>query len=130
MSKRDELVVAKDEAYRAYNEADRACKEAVHACNEAGRACNEAVRACNEAYRAWNEAYRAWYEARRALEEHDKEGRVITCDYGHFYLITVYTPNSGSELKRLPYRQQWDKDFLSFLKNLEKTKLGFILLIN
>ncbi len=56
------------------------------------------------------------------IEEHDKEGRVITCDYGHFYLITVYTPNSGSELKRLPYRQQWDKDFLSFLKNLEKTK--------
>ena len=56
------------------------------------------------------------------LEEHDTEGRVITAEYVDFYLITVYTPNSGSELKRLPYRQTWDSAFLAFIKNLEKTK--------
>jgi exodeoxyribonuclease-3 len=54
--------------------------------------------------------------------DHDNEGRVITAEYSNFYLISVYVPNSGSELKRLPYRQQWDKDFLVFLKNLEKSK--------
>jgi exodeoxyribonuclease-3 len=56
------------------------------------------------------------------LEEHDTEGRVITAEYKDFYLITVYTPNSGSELKRLPYRQTWDSAFLALIKNLEKTK--------
>ena len=56
------------------------------------------------------------------LPDHDNEGRVITAEYPNFYLVTVYVPNSGSELKRLPYRQQWDKDFLAFLKNLENTK--------
>ena len=55
-------------------------------------------------------------------EEHDQEGRVITAEYEKFYLVTVYTPNSGSALKRLEYRQQWDKDFLIFLKKLEETK--------
>ena len=56
------------------------------------------------------------------MSDHDNEGRVITAEYPNFYLVTVYVPNSGSELKRLPYRQQWDKDFLAFLKNLENTK--------
>lgn len=56
------------------------------------------------------------------IAEHDTEGRVITADYGDFYLLTVYTPNSGSELKRLGYRQKWDAEFLSFMKSLEKTK--------
>lgn len=56
------------------------------------------------------------------IEEHDQEGRVLTADYGDFYLVTVYTPNSGSELVRLDYRQQWDRDFLAFVKKLEKTK--------
>lgn len=56
------------------------------------------------------------------IEEHDQEGRVITAEFENFYLVTVYTPNSGSELKRLSYRQTWDKAFLTFLKNLEETK--------
>ncbi|MFT6716545.1 MAG: exodeoxyribonuclease-3 [Saprospiraceae bacterium] len=56
------------------------------------------------------------------IEQHDKEGRVITLEYDNFYLVTVYTPNSGSALKRLSYRQQWDKDFLAFLQKLEKSK--------
>lgn len=56
------------------------------------------------------------------LEEHDKEGRVIAAEFESFYLVTVYTPNSGSELKRLEYRQQWDVDFLAYLKQLEELK--------
>lgn len=56
------------------------------------------------------------------IEEHDQEGRVITAEYPNFYLVTVYTPNSGSELKRLGYRQTWDAAFLAYLKELEKTK--------
>jgi len=56
------------------------------------------------------------------IEEHDQEGRVIAAEYEHFFLVTVYTPNSGSELKRLSYRQEWDAEFLNYLKALEKTK--------
>lgn len=56
------------------------------------------------------------------LHDHDQEGRVITADFGDFYLVTVYTPNSGSELKRLDYRQEWDRAFLDFLQAKEKTK--------
>lgn len=56
------------------------------------------------------------------IEAHDQEGRVIALDFAAFYLVTVYTPNSGSELKRLEYRQTWDADFLRHLKNLEKEK--------
>ena len=56
------------------------------------------------------------------IEEHDKEGRVITCEYEAFYLVTVYTPNAQTELARLPYRMQWEKDFLAYLKELEKKK--------
>lgn len=56
------------------------------------------------------------------IEEHDQEGRVIAAEYEHFILVTVYTPNSGSELKRLSYRQEWDKDFNTYLLELEKRK--------
>ncbi len=56
------------------------------------------------------------------IEEHDQEGRVITAEFESFYLVTVYTPNSGSELKRLAYRQEWDKDFNDYLKVLEEKK--------
>lgn len=56
------------------------------------------------------------------IEEHDHEGRVICAEYQQFYLITVYTPNSGSELLRLEYRQTWDSDFLVYLKKLEEKK--------
>lgn len=55
-------------------------------------------------------------------EEHDQEGRVITAEYDHFFLVNVYTPNSGSGLKRLDYRQTWDSAFLAHLKALEMQK--------
>lgn len=56
------------------------------------------------------------------IEEHDMEGRVITLEFENFYFITVYTPNSQSELARLDYRMKWEDDFLSYLKKLEETK--------
>lgn len=56
------------------------------------------------------------------MEEHDQEGRVITCEYEQFYLVTVYTPNSQSELARLSYRMQWEADFLEYLMRLEAHK--------
>ncbi|HQN93604.1 MAG TPA: exodeoxyribonuclease III [Prolixibacteraceae bacterium] len=56
------------------------------------------------------------------IEEHDNEGRVLCAEYENFYLVTVYVPNSGSDLKRLGYRQIWDLAFFNYLKNLEKQK--------
>lgn len=56
------------------------------------------------------------------IEEHDKEGRVITLEYENFYLVTCYTPNSQNELARLPYRMQWEDDFLTYLKQLDSKK--------
>lgn len=56
------------------------------------------------------------------VEEHDKEGRVITLEFEKFYFVTVYTPNSQDELKRLQYRMKWEDDFLGYLKGLEKQK--------
>ena len=56
------------------------------------------------------------------IEKHDHEGRIISLEFEQFFLITVYTPNSGQELLRLGYRETWDKDFLKFLQELEKKK--------
>ena len=56
------------------------------------------------------------------LAEHDTEGRVITAEFPDFFLVDVYTPNSGAELLRLDYRQQWDLAFYDFLKKLEADK--------
>jgi exodeoxyribonuclease-3 len=56
------------------------------------------------------------------LPEHDQEGRVLTAEFKDFFLVNVYVPNSKRELTRLPYRQQWDRDFLCHLKKLEQTK--------
>ncbi|MDO8571937.1 MAG: exodeoxyribonuclease III [bacterium] len=55
-------------------------------------------------------------------EEHDNEGRVIVAEFPDYFLVTVYTPNAKRELLRLPYRTQWDRDFLVFIKNLEQKK--------
>ncbi len=56
------------------------------------------------------------------IKEHDHEGRVITLEFEDFYMVTVYTPNSQDELKRLDYRMQWETDFLAYLKKLEEKK--------
>ena len=56
------------------------------------------------------------------IEEHDKEGRVITLEFEDYYLVTVYTPNSQAELTRLGYRMKWEEDFKAYLKKLEEKK--------
>ena len=56
------------------------------------------------------------------IEEHDKEGRVITLEYEDFYLVTVYVPNSQNELKRLNYRMKWEDDFLAYIQALDEKK--------
>lgn len=56
------------------------------------------------------------------MEEHDQEGRVITCEFDDFYFVTCYTPNSQNELARLDYRMQWEKDFLAYLDALDEKK--------
>ena len=56
------------------------------------------------------------------IDLHDTEGRVITAEYEDYYLVTVYTPNAQNALKRLDYRMEWDRDFLSYCKTLETTK--------
>lgn len=87
-------------------------------------------------YQYWNYANRRGYSGTAVfsrkepikvwngigIEEHDKEGRVITLEYEDFYLITVYTPNSQSELKRLSYRMEWERDFLAYLLRLQENK--------
>lgn len=60
------------------------------------------------------------------IEDHDQEGRVITLEYEKFYLVNVYTPNSGEELKRLEYRLEWERDFREYLVKLSEKK-GVIL---
>ena len=56
------------------------------------------------------------------VEVHDHEGRIITLEYDQFYLVTCYTPNSQTELKRLDYRMTWEDDFRKFLKSLDAKK--------
>lgn len=56
------------------------------------------------------------------IEEHDHEGRIITAEYPEYYVITCYTPNSKDGLLRLPYRMQWETDFLNYLQKLEEKK--------
>lgn len=56
------------------------------------------------------------------VEEHDREGRVVTAEFDDFHLVNVYVPNSQRELTRLAYRQQWDRDFLSYLGKLRRKK--------
>ena len=87
-------------------------------------------------YQYWNSAIKKGYSSTAIfskikpinvindmnIKEHDSEGRVITMELKDYYLVTVYTPNSKRELLRLSYRQGWDKDFLKFVKKLEKKK--------
>ena len=56
------------------------------------------------------------------IEQHDKEGRMITLEFEDFYFITVYVPNSQRELARLDYRMQWEDDFLEYIKALDSQK--------
>tara|TARA_Y100000814_G_scaffold285298_1_gene253159 strand:- start:175 stop:933 length:759 start_codon:yes stop_codon:yes gene_type:complete len=91
----------------------------------------------NYPYQYWNSAQKKGYsgvaifskveplkvENDMNIKKHDLEGRVITLEFSKYYLVTVYTPNSKRDLSRLDYRyNEWDKDFLKFLKKLEEKK--------
>jgi len=56
------------------------------------------------------------------IEEHDHEGRVITCEFADWYFVCVYTPNSKRELERLSYREIWEDDFKNYLNGLRQKK--------
>lgn len=56
------------------------------------------------------------------IEEHDKEGRVITLEYEKFYIVNIYTPNSKRELERLDYRQEWEDEIRKYLLKLNQSK--------
>ena len=56
------------------------------------------------------------------IEEHDREGRVITAEFADYYFVTCYTPNSQNELRRLDYRMAWEDAFLAYLKGLDEKK--------
>jgi exodeoxyribonuclease-3 len=56
------------------------------------------------------------------VDEHDHEGRVVTLELPEFFLVTVYTPNSQDELRRLDYRMRWETDFQAYLKGLDSKK--------
>ena len=56
------------------------------------------------------------------IEEHDKEGRVITLEYEEFYIVTIYTPNVKRELERLEYRMIWEDEIRKYLLKLNETK--------
>jgi len=56
------------------------------------------------------------------VAEHDDEGRIVAVEFENFTMVNVYVPNSGSGLKRLDYRSEWDKDFAKYLKKLRKNK--------
>ncbi len=88
-------------------------------------------------YQFWNSAEKKGYSGTLILSKkkpsnsflgmeiakHDNEGRLITLEYPEFFLVNVYTPNSQRGLNRLNYRtKEWDIDFLSYLKRIEKTK--------
>ncbi|WP_413381061.1 exodeoxyribonuclease III [Alkalihalobacillus sp. 1P02AB] len=84
----------------------------------------------------WNDAERKGYSGTAIFTKHtplsvqygigeelvDQEGRVITLEYPHFYLVTCYTPNSKRDLSRLPYRLSWEEHFLAYLKTLKEKK--------
>ena len=91
----------------------------------------------NYPYQYWNSAEKKGYSGTAIfskikptsikndleIEKHDHEGRVICMELKNYYLVTVYTPNSKRDLSRLDYRaNEWDVDFLNYLKELEKNK--------
>ena len=96
----------------------------------------EAVSALGDYHVYANEAERKGYSGTAILTKHqplavtyyigvgahDNEGRITCAEFEAYYVVTVYVPNSGSELARLGYRQTWDKEFLAYLKKLEASK--------
>ena len=90
-----------------------------------------------EGYKAyWNSAERKGYSGTAiftkkepmnvtygiGIEEHDKEGRVITLEFENFYMVNIYTPNAKRGLERLDYRQIWEDEIRNYLLKLNEIK--------
>jgi exodeoxyribonuclease-3 len=118
-------------SYLADEKPDVLCLQEIKCCAE------DIEQALPSRYRVfWNPAVRKGYagtalftkttpvavSSHMGMTEHDQEGRVQTAEYPEFFLVNVYVPNSKRDLSRLSYRQQWDRDFLRFLKRLERKK--------
>ena len=56
------------------------------------------------------------------IEKHDVEGRCLTMEFENFFIVTCYVPTPSDQLKRIDYRLEWDRDFFSYLRELEKSK--------
>ena len=67
-----------------------------------------------------NEPLEVFYDM--GIEEHDQEGRVIAAEFENYFVVTVYTPNSGEGMKRLDYRETWDEAFRAYIVSLEEKK--------
>lgn len=67
-----------------------------------------------------HEPERVFYDL--GLDRHNTEGRTITLEYRDFFLVTVYTPNSQRDLKRIDYRMEWENDFREYLGSLDRQK--------
>lgn len=90
----------------------------------------------NQYFQYWNYAEKKGYSGTAILtkkepisvkygigiEEHDKEGRVITLEFENFYMVTIYTPNSKRELERLEYRMEWEDEIRKYLNHIKKNK--------
>ena len=90
----------------------------------------------NQYFQYWNYAEKKGYSGTAILtkkepisvkygigiEEHDKEGRVITLEFENFYMVTIYTPNSKRELERLEYRMKWEDEIRKYLSHIKKNK--------
>ena len=107
-------------------------------CLQETRTAQEPVEIDLENYHhAWNHAEKSGYAGtaifsktkpvdvamNMGVAKHDKEGRIVAAEFKDFFLVSVYVPNSQRSLERLPYRtEEWDVDFLKYLKNLERKK--------
>lgn len=97
-------------------------KEAVAELDQYEVYCNEAVRKGYSGTAILTKKTPLSVSYDMGIDEHDQEGRIICAEFDQFYLVTVYVPNSGSELLRLEYRQKWDADFLQYIQKLETKK--------
>jgi len=91
---------------------------------------------CDGYYEYWNSAEKKGYSGTAVftkflplsvsygigIDEHDHEGRVITLEFGEYYVVNVYVPNSKRELLRLDYRMRWENDFREFICGLDAVK--------
>lgn len=101
---------------------DQEVKTALSEANNYNIFCNSAEKKGYSGTAVLSEKEPISVEEDMGIPAHDTEGRILCAEYDDFYLVNVYVPNSGQKLDRLPYRKEWDADFLNYLKELENKK--------